>query len=54
MMDRMERMAKLQDILRRQRDLRDRTSREGPNDALSQTQGLLLQYLKNELDRMPE
>ena len=45
---------KLQEILRRQQDLKSRTSRDEATEALSRTQGLLLQYLKSQIDRMPE
>jgi uncharacterized protein (TIGR02302 family) len=49
-----QREAKLKAILRKQQDLRGRTSRDEATEALSQTQGLLLQYLKNQIERMPE
>jgi len=58
MIDKIEQMAqreaKLKEVLRKQQDLRGRTSRDEAAEALSQTQGLLLQYLKNQIPRMPE
>ena len=58
MIDKIEQMAqreaKLKEILRKQQDLRGRTSRDEAAEALSQAQGLLLQYLKNQIPRMPE
>jgi len=58
MIDRLEQMAqterRLLEILRRQQDLRNRTSRDEPTETLSRAQGLLLQFLKKQIDRMPE
>jgi uncharacterized protein (TIGR02302 family) len=58
MIDKLEQMAmqeqKLREILRRQQDLKGRTSRDEAVDALAKTQGLLLQYLQNQIGKMPE
>jgi uncharacterized protein (TIGR02302 family) len=58
MIDRLEQMAqterRLLEILRRQQDLRNRTSRDESTETLSRAQGLLLQFLKKQIDRMPE
>jgi uncharacterized protein (TIGR02302 family) len=58
MIDKLEQMAmqeqKLREILRRQQDLHGRTSRDEAAEALAKAQGLLLQYLKNQIEKIPE